>query len=124
MHGDGSSENAYEQEFVCQNDRVVGSKTFSPFFRGQYGWAPEILAAAQPRRTNPFAVKRCDLMESSFRTVVSRIVFLPCDGERCEGKDTSFFNCQIVFDGPANNTVQFLRGIGLSFEMRGEILAQ
>jgi len=45
-------------------------------------------------------------------------------GERCEWEDTSFFNCQIVFDGPANNTVQFLRGIGLSFEMRGEILAQ
>ena len=50
MHGDGGSENAYEQEFVCQNDRVVGSNTFSPFFRGQYGWAPEILAAAQSVR--------------------------------------------------------------------------
>src|SRR6516164_8504067 len=50
MHGDGGSENAYEQEFVCQNDRVVGSNTFSPFFRGQYEWAPEILAAAQSVR--------------------------------------------------------------------------
>src|SRR6516225_2993292 len=43
---------------------------------------------------------------------------LHCGGERCEWKDTNFFNCQIVFDGAANNTVQVLRGMGFSFEMR------
>jgi hypothetical protein len=35
-------------------------------------------------------------------------------GERCEWENTRFSNCQVVLDGPANNTVQVLQGFGFT----------
>ena len=33
-------------------------------------------------------------------------------GERCEWEDTRFENCRVVLDGPADNTMQVLQGLG------------
>jgi hypothetical protein len=35
-------------------------------------------------------------------------------GERCEWENTNFSNCSVVLDGPANNTVHVLQGLGFS----------
>jgi hypothetical protein len=33
-------------------------------------------------------------------------------GERCEWEHTRFSNCRVMLDGPANNTIQVLQGLG------------
>lgn len=73
-----------------------------------------------------------EIKNKIFRSETVRLdgkLFLDCSfedcvltfgGDRCEWENTTFSGCRVVLDGPANNTVQVLQGLGFKIAAPNE----